>query len=550
MSDLPSSAWSRRRFIEFMGRGGLAAAGLSLSGPLASCTSALKKTGLLSDLPFSPMRPTSKDDFIVASAFDSHLIIRWKDQINHNPDFFGINCDYTAFIPFTPSNPNDGLLWVNHEYPSPLLINGKEPILGEKRDRAEVLREMEACGGSIVRIKKNPQNGKWSYVQNDPYNKRITALTRIPFAATQTVLGHDHAIGMIGNCSGGITPWGTVLTCEENYGDFYLDREFNKGTAGKRFSENNLFGWHTVFNHPPEHYGWVVEISPFSGKAKKILSLGRFEHEGATCVESSDKRTVVYMGDDAMDQCIYKFIAARPGTLEDGTLYVANTETGKWLMLDYEKTPGFQKHFISQTDMLIQTRKAAQLVGGTPQNRPEGIAIDPLTGAVYVSLTNNAKRKDYFGSILKIVEKDNNPLSLEFTAHTFIAGGEKDGFACPDNIAFDHLGNLWMTTDMSASKMNKPGEYEPYKNNGLFFIPTRGTDAGKAFQVASGPIGSELTGPSFSPDGRTLFLSVQHPGEGSKDINALSSHWPDGGSSLPRSSVVGINLPEELWRTS
>ncbi len=177
-----------------------------------------------------------------------------------------------------------------------------------------------------------------------------------------------------------------------------------------------------------------------------------------------------------------------------------------------------------------------------PLDRPEDIEICPRTGAVYTTLTNNAAKMNFFGSILKLEEKNNDPFALEFKSSIFLTGGEESGLACPDNLVFDRRGNLWVTTDMPGSNMHKV-PYTKFKNNGLFFIPMEGVNAGRAFLVASGPTDSELTGPCFSPDGRTLFLSVQHPGENSKNRENPTSRWPNGEKDIPRSSVVAISGP-------
>jgi len=190
--------------------------------------------------------------------------------------------------------------------------------------------------------------------------------------------------------------------------------------------------------------------------------------------------------------------------------------------------------------LLIRAREAAKLVGGTPQDRPEDIERDPASGAVLVALTKNRLRP--YGSILKLEEKDNDPLAEQFVAGTFLVGGQAGGFACPDNLAFDPRGNLWVCTDISADRLNKL-PYASFKNNGLFYIPMSGKRAGLPLQAASAPQGAELTGPTFSPDGRSLFLSVQHPGENSASVDELSSHWPDGGDAVPRPSVICISGP-------
>jgi secreted PhoX family phosphatase len=247
------------------------------------------------------------------------------------------------------------------------------------------------------------------------------------------------------------------------------------------------------------------------------------------------------MGDDARDQCIYKFVGRDPGSLEHGVLYVANLQANKWEPLVLTN-PKLKSRFSDQLDLLIRTREAAAMVGGSPCDRPEDIEVDPQTGAVIVALTNNESRGNLHGSLLRILERGADPLSLEFSHSTFMAGGPGRGFSCPDNLAFDPRGNLWMTSDMSSSRMGR-GEHSEFGNNGLFWIPMSGPDAGKTFQVAHAPMDAEFTGPCFSPDGRTLFLSVQHPGESSETADKPTSRWPNGGADIPRSSVVAISGP-------
>ena len=247
-------------------------------------------------------------------------------------------------------------------------------------------------------------------------------------------------------------------------------------------------------------------------------------------------------GDDRNDEHLYKFISSKPGSLKEGTLYVADTENGKWLSLDWKSQPVLQNRFKDQTEVLIRVREAAKLVGATPLNRPEDIEIDPITGHVLVTLTNNKTKGDFHGSILKIQESEDQFDSLSFQASTYLAGGEENGFSCPDNLAFDLAGNLWMTSDMSDGSMNRADKpYTNFKNNSLFVIPRHGKDAGKVIRVASAPRDAEFTGPWFAPDGKTLFLSVQHPGNQTRDLENPTSQWPFDGDNLPKSAVVAIN---------
>ena len=480
---------------------------------------------------------SDNDPLLLTKALAYHTLIKWNDKIS-DTDTFGFNCDFTCFIPFDDKYPEDGLLWVNHEYVHPLFVsNYAFGNPNQERTIEQVDKEMYNVGGSIVRIRQ--ENGKWKIVHNDPHNRRITAKTPIHLNWDTPIKEKTTVIGTHSNCSGGITPWKTFLACEENYDQFYGETE--RLNDGSTYHRPSAFGWENFYKYPPEHYGWVVEIDPKNGAVQKHVALGRFAHECCTLFQLKDKRVVAYSGDDSNDQHLYKFVSSKPNSLKEGTLYVADTNNGKWISLDWANQPLLKKAFENQTEVLIRAREAAKLLGATELNRPEDIEIDPITGSVFVSLTNNKPKGDFHGSILKIEEENNEHDSLNFSASVYMAGGGENGFSCPDNLAFDLSGNLWMTTDMSGSVMNKEEwPYMAFKNNSLFVIPRIGKDAGKVIRVANAPRDAEFTGPWFSPDGKTLFLSVQHPGEQTIDLKNPTSLWPFDKDNIPKPSVVAI----------
>ncbi len=527
-------AYNRREFLEFMGYG---AAGLGLStGLLQGCTRKRNTPkNAPGTLPFEPLEPTRADALTLAEGLDYRVVIRHGQALNSAGAKFGFNNDYIELVNVPElQGPDDLLMWVNHEYVDPMLMHGK--AWSEKLSKEEVDRERLEVGGTFARVRR--VNGQWQLVKDDGLNRRLDGTTPIPLIADRDIEGSRVAIGTLANCAGGKTPWGTVLTCEENYDEFYPERT----AGGGRAVGDHPHWWHEYYDYPPEHYGWVVEVNPRSGAAKKLVALGRFAHECATVRVTRDGRAVVYSGDDMKFGCLYKFIAEKPGTLDRGTLYVANVEKGEWISLDRESQPKLKKKFTDQTDVLVHAREAALLVGGSQLDRPEDIEVDPNTGAVLVALTNNSKRGNYHGAIMRLLEKSNDPAALQFSSSEFLAGGEPGGISCPDNLTFDARGNLWVTNDVSGKNLDK-AEYRRFGHNGLFYIPMRGEDAGTVYQVAAAPREAELTGPKFSPDGSTLFLSVQHPGEETKVPGKWSSHWPDGGSSKPSPAVVAIQGP-------
>ena len=477
---------------------------------------------------------TRQDRLELAPGLKYDLLIKWGEEISAGHTF-GFNNDYIAFFPLA-NKTTEALLWVNHEYPNPLFVSGRSRRTTPTKEQVD--QERNSVGGSILRI--IVQNERWQVVKNHHLNRRITAATPIPFISSAPVAGSSQAIGTLANCAGGVTPWGTVLTCEENYQDYYGDISFqNRHSRDRQFTNYHL-QWNRFYKPPPEHYGWVVEVNPHIGYAQKLTSLGRFAHESATTVQARDGRCVVYSGDDKAGECLYKYIADQPGNLEQGVLYVADIKNGIWIPLDIKKNSLLRKHFASQLELLIYTREAAQIVKASKLDRPEDIAVNPHNGSIIVALSNNRRQFNFHGSLLKIQEQNADPLSLTFTASTFLAGGLETEFSNPDNLAFDKSGNLWMTNDIGGLLIGK-GPYKKLGNNGLFYIPMHGPQAGNVYRVANAPVDAEFTGPCFSTDGKTLFLSVQHPGELSRSKENSTSHWPDGDQTIPKPAVVTIS---------
>ncbi|MBS1517101.1 MAG: PhoX family phosphatase [Bacteroidetes bacterium] len=499
-------------------------------------------------VPFKPVLPSTEDKFILPEGFDYTVIRKWGDKISAKEDF-GFNNDFAGYISIDHlsggNSSDDGLLLINHEYPSPLFINNysdEDFRNGKIKTPEEVEKEKKSVGICIIRVKK--ANGKWLFAEDEKYNRRIDATTPVKLSGkasgTPEMKLMEFAAGTLANCSGGITPWGTLLSGEENFQDYFSaehEWEYRWNDTDKDFII--------------EHYGWVVEVDPFDKNSvpKKRTSLGRFRHENVAVGISDKGKAIAYMGDDKVNECVYKFISKNRydpdnrsnnmDILDEGDLYAADFINNKWQLIDFEKRDELKKAFVSQADVLVNCDKAAKLAGGTECNRPEDIEINPFDKSVFVSFTNNSKKDDYFGSIVRIIEKNNDPESMDFEWEVFAKGGADTGFSCPDNLTFDNDGNLWVLCDISTGKLNK-NEYAPFKNNSLFMIPTTGPDKGKAFLFATGPVESEMCGGTFTPDGSAMFLSVQHPGEGSLTYDNPTSRWPSGGGDIPRPAVIAI----------
>jgi secreted PhoX family phosphatase len=347
-------------------------------------------------------------------------------------------------------------------------------------------------------------------------------------------------------------------------------------------------------------FGWIVEIDPHDPTSTPIkrTALGRFAHEGASPVVAHNGRVAVYMGDDDKFEYVYKFIsagrfdpknrAANRSLLDHGALYVARLDAsgkGQWLPLVFDpKGPlNAAAGFRDQADVLIKVRMAAYVLGATPMDRPEDVEANPTTGRIYVACTRNENRTaspgsvtyggrevesgpnaanpraaNAFGHIIEIREAGDDHTSLEFSWEVFLLAGNPAGgrlitdlsevksdsayyagyanaadlspIGSPDNVGFDKAGNLWVVTD---------GTQPNGDNDGCWVCPTTGPDRGRLQQFMSGPLGAEICGCQFTRDNETLFLSIQHPGEGGTTAEAVS-HWPDGPGSQPRSSVIAI----------
>ncbi len=585
---------SRRRFLTFLGTGSAALAAGS-AGILTGCSEGQESakgeggegaSGGGGAAPgsgggpfFTSIEPSDEDDLIVPEGFEYTVIRRSEDPLG-NDMIFGDHADFLAYFPMDAldggDNSEDGLLWVNHEYINPLFwSNYDDPYGASETEKTveQINKEKSGVGGSVIRVRM--EGGEWTFVEGDEMNRRVDATTPMgmtgPAAGADIMQGATEVIGSMGNCGGGVTPWNTILSCEENYQDYYGQRTNEDGEAGfgtaampEELDMTLTYRWLDDPDNaqPPEHYGWTFELDPFDPEAKprKHSWLGRLRHENAAVTLSPEGRVVVYTGHDEIDQSVYKFVSsgtyeegdreANLDLLTDGMLYVADFSQGVWNAMDFENNPLFGENgFQNQGDVLTRAYEAAALPQeedgpplGTPMDRCEDIEVHPETGQVYCALTNNEDHGNFYGQIIRMTEEGDDPTAESFTYEVFAAGGPQTGFASPDNLMFDSQNNLWVVTDMSGSAMNK-GIYTSFRNNGAFMLPTDvdgGVTGGEVHQFASAPVDAELTGPAFTPDGRTLFLAIQHPGEQSESRDEPTSTWPGGEGTPPKSSVVAI----------
>ncbi|MCX6521086.1 MAG: PhoX family phosphatase [Actinobacteria bacterium] len=614
------------------------------------------------ELTFDALPLNTADQISTAVGFKHDVVISWGDPVvpgapalnvdnqtaATQAQQFGFNNDWVGIYPlgkrgddsYRDDESDDGedkaLMFVNHEYTSANMMFPGVTYAGFNSAAAttaeQKLIEIEAHGASVVKVvlKKN----SWRYRPNSRYNRRITGST--PMQITGPVAGNVHlrtnadptgtaVKGMLNNCGGGTTPWGTALTAEENFDQYFANRGLlvPGGDLLKKYAQDNASvfgigagassrGWELVDDrfdmtkewNEPFRFGWIVEIDPYDPTSvpKKRTALGRFKHEAAAGTRATNGKYVVYMGDDQAQQCIYKFVSdkkvqrrasANADLLDSGTLYVATflpDGTGVWKPLVFGTGPLVSPTFEDQADVLIRTRIAAGLLGGTKMDRPEDVEVNPKTGFIYAAMTGTSRSaadaanprlsnaatdpdSSRGGHIIEIREASGDHTGLSFAWEIFMlcgnpnAGGTLDaatvpaaanssgrtyfaGFdesqvspiARPDNVAFDSRGNLWISTDGMPSLPSGGGLQ---KNDSFYGVPTAGPERGHLKALASVPLGAEATGPYFTADDKTLFGAVQHPGEDGNNLvpqstwNAVSSAVVPG-SVISRNAVVAI----------
>ncbi len=590
-----------------LGLGGLLA-------PLAGCATGGSGQGgpLFS---FKSVPVSTADRVLVPEGYTVQVIAPWGDPVGlsgESPAFkfdgsnsaaeqeaqLGMHHDGIHF--FSQDGSRSGLLVMNHEYTDDGLLH---PDGMKTWNAAKVKKAQAAHGVSVIEVAQQT-DGRWELVRPSPWARRITANT--PMQLSGPAAGHAlmktaadasgrRVLGTFNNCASGITPWGTYLTCEENFINYFKGPDqpdahqtrwgLKKGeTGGYRWAEfDERFD---AAKHPNEanRHGWVVEIDPhdFSSTPIKRTALGRAAHEGATVAQTREGRAVVYMGEDARFEYIYKFVSRdkiRPGgakanaeLLDHGTLYVARFEAdgrGRWLPLRHGEGPlTAAQGFADQGEVLIKSRQASDALGATKMDRPEWIAVDKQ-GFVYCTLTNNSNRgganqpgvdaanpraNNSMGHIIRWKE-DGDFDGERFAWNHFLLAGDPsneraeakgnvqgDALGCPDGLWVDGRGILWIQTDMSTSAMGK-GDLKNLGNNAMLAADPR---TGEVRRFLVGPAGCEITGATGTPDGRTMFINIQHPGESPSERSDPAeprkiSNWPDfRADGRPRSATLVI----------
>jgi secreted PhoX family phosphatase len=619
MGDIINRRFSRRGFLG----GSLAVTAIATTvSPLALMIADEARAEGMSAFSFTEVEAGVDETHHVAEGYDADVLLRWGDKVfADSPDFdpmnqtaesqskqFGYNNDYVGFIPLDGADDH-GLLVVNHEYTNAELMfpnwatigkdgEGKDKVMIGEFTKDIVDIEMAAHGGTVIEIRK--QDGKWMPVLDGKMNRRLHVGTEM--ALTGPAAGHDRlktnadtsgtkVFGTLNNCAGGVTPWGTWLMAEENFHGYFIGELPEGHPEAENYKRYGApAGWYNWGTHhdrfdvskepnEPNRFGWVVEVDPTDPNSvpKKRTALGRMKHEGAESVVNKDGRVVFYCGDDERFDYVYKFVtaaaynpddrAANADLLDDGTLYVARFNadgTLDWMPLVHGEGPlNADNGFMSQADVVIEARRAGDLLGATKMDRPEDVQPNAMTGKVYCMLTNNTRRKEgdenaanprannAFGHIIEITETDGDFASTRSTWEILLKCGDPSvaevgasfssatttngWFGMPDNCAIDADGRLWVSTDGNSERRTG-------RTDGLWAVDTDGDARATSKLFFRVPVGAEMCGPLFDPTGETVFLAVQHPGdEGLATYEQPATRWPDFRDDMPvRPAVVAV----------
>ncbi|MEQ7920048.1 PhoX family phosphatase [Xanthomonas sp. WHRI 1810A] len=617
-TDLENMVGLTRR--SFISAGALCGAAMFLGGDLLSRSvlAASVQAANSTLLGFGSIPAATADSISLPPGYTSSVLISWGQPLHTDgPAFdpsgkgsaddqalqFGDNNDGMSLFTFpgdSPDTASRALMAINNEYTNYryLFDHGQNPQSAE-----DVRKALASEGVSVIEVKR--EGSQWAFVQGSKYNRRIHGNSLIhlsgPAAGNELLktaadTTGRNVLGTFQNCANGKTPWGTYLTCEENFTDCFGSTDpAALDAAAKRYGvlpASREVNWHPhdprfdLTKNPNEYnrHGWVVEIDPFDPKSTPVkrTALGRFKHENAALAETKGGRAVVYMGDDERGEFIYKFISrdkidhrnpkANRDILDHGTLYVAQFDDGdshadhpkghgKWVELTFGKNGiDASSGFASQAEVLIHARMAASVVKATRMDRPEWIVVSPKDGQVYCTLTNNIKRgddgqpvggpnpraKNQYGQILRWREDADNASAMTFTWDLFVVAGNpgvhsgtpqggsgnispQNMFNSPDGLGFDKGGRLWILTDGDSTNL---GDFAGMGNNQMLCADPA---SGEIRRFMVGPVGCEVTGISFAPDQKALFVGIQHPGENGG--STFPEHLPNG---KPRSSVMVI----------
>jgi len=650
--DVASGALSRRALL-----GGLAvgAAAVVLGAQTVTASPAAAQGSLaagrgghgggrpVKGLAFGPVAPqaAATDAFVVPDGYAWRPIIRWGDPIlpggapfdvaRQTPEQqalqFGYNNDYLDILPFEraqhlancrtpgrgPGRGTRGLLVTNHEYTNP-------QIMFDASYDAPTRRAIEraAHGMSVVEVRRRRTGEPWDYERRSRFNRRVHMST--PFRVSGPAAGSallrttadpsgTRVLGTINNCAGGTTPWGTVLSGEENFnGYFRTSGQGHDARYGLRDAATG-YGWELDeprfdartpgYENEPNRFGWIVEIDPYAPDEAPVkhTALGRFKHEGANVILSRRGHAVAYMGDDERFDYVYKFVSTRTmrngnsdsarrhnkSLLTEGSLYVARFRgdspaseidgsgkvpsdgafdgRGEWVPLVVDGRSRVAGMTVEE--VLVYTRVAADTVGATKMDRPEDVEPNPVTGRVYVACTNNTSRgpagveaatepnprnTNRDGHVVEIVEDGDDAAARTFRWNLLLVAGDPatnsstyfSGYpadkvspiSCPDNLAFDAEGNLWISTDGQPSTIQKC--------DGLFKVTLTGRERGNVQQFLSVPREAETCGPVVDSPDRMVYVAVQHPGE--------NGTWAAQTSSFPDYVTPGAPVPAGSFR--
>ena len=486
-----------------------------IAAVFASCGPSTKEP--LSEAIFNSVEALSADELRIAEGFTSQVLVSSMDSIGKETRF-GYDVSGLAYA---GEDTGEGILWVNHELIKPMFTSGYYGDIARLRSQVEL--EQAAVGATALKVYRDGDD--WAYKVSDDAHSRISASA--PIQLDKPVQEKESARGTVANKAVVYTSWGTFLSAEAGYEQYYGDYEFISGNYNA-----GIFRWASFFRDDPRLYGWIVETDPKTGRSKKLTDLGRVRRNGMA-MEQSGSQIKVYFTSRGEDGFLFRYISQEGKWPEEGTLWVANLNLGKWVPLTLDN-PVLGRLFEDKLQLQVNLEEAARAVDATTFDSPGGLVASPAEGVLYVTTANDLNTQNYHGSVMLITSAGDS-----ITWDTIVEGGEQSGVSCPAELQLDQQGNLWIATAIPSQLMNK-GVYTSFGNNALFVLPKGETNP---VRIATGPVDARFGGLSFADGDQFLFVSVQQPGALSKSIwdFDFTSHWPAGGQSMPRSSVIVLS---------
>lgn len=570
------------------------------------------------NLTFGSIAGGTEDEVRVPDGYVSEALASWGDRLSARASRFdpsdldpaaqrgqvGYNCGYLGWVDYQPLL--GGIVCIGHNDTNPeLMFSDYAP---ERTTLREVDYELASLGVTVFQAppRRSSEAPKFWFYESSNYNERLHGESSLsltgPVAGhsllvTSTDSGGTKATGTFNACGGGVSPWGTFLVAEGDFGQYFANNgsvpnemaRAANASLGIQEEESGRpwWGFHQRFDlaHEPNEankFGWIVEVDPWDRNwpRRKLTALGRFNHGSASVGVSPADRLAVYSVDASPLGCVYKFVStdsfvrsnrsAARDLLDEGTLYAAKFNddgTGEWLPLLYENGPlNASNGFTSQAEVLLFPDQAGELLGATRMDSPRDIQVRPAGDKAYLSLRGTdgpspdagtgetSASPVSLGQIIEIEEEGGDSAATQFSWQLFMQCGDPaiedhgayfagfdtsraSSIARPGQIRFDHHGNLVIATEGQPPDLGI--------HDGVFCVPTEGDERGFNRQLLSGVAGAACGSALVNPAHELMLVGIHHPGKGGTREERVSTFGSD---EINRPAVLAVTRSESPYR--